>query len=257
MYQHTEEVRACMNVVAIIQARINSTRLPGKVLKEVLNKPLLTYQLERLLNSRQLTDIVVATTTHPADDQIVELCHQLHIPTFRGSEHDVLSRYHEAAIASQADIIVRLTSDCPVLDPAVVDQIVAQYLNAQGRYDYISNTMVRTYPRGMDTEVFSAAALHTAFEEAAHPDEREHVTPFLYHHPERYGLATSVYAKDESHHRWTVDTQEDFQLISRIIEALYPHNPDFTLEHILELLQQYPAWQEINRHVNQKSVQIH
>lgn len=241
-----------MNVVAIIQARMTSTRLPGKVLREVLGKPLLEYQVERLRRCRHLDELVVATTRNAADDPIVALCERLAVPTHRGSEHDVLERYFDAATRFQADPVVRLTSDCPIIDPAVVDRVVSFYLEHPGQYDHVSNAIVRTYPRGMDTEVFSYAALQLAHGEARLPPQREHVTPFLHRQPNRFRLGHVTYGQDESRHRWTVDTEEDLDLITRLISALYPANPNFTMEDCLDLLQQHPEWSLINAAVEQK-----
>ncbi|WP_029421613.1 cytidylyltransferase domain-containing protein [Alicyclobacillus macrosporangiidus] len=241
-----------MNIVIITQARMSSTRLPGKVLKEVLGQPLLVYHIERLKRVPSATQVVVATTTNPADDAIVRVCEASGCAYVRGSEEDVLSRYHLAARAYSADIVVRVTSDCPLIDPAVVDRIIRYYVEHRERMDYVANTVERTYPRGMDTEVFSFQALEEAHREAKLGYEREHVTPFFYTHPERYRMGNVAYHTDVSHHRWTVDTPEDFELIRRIIEALYPEKQDFTLEDVLALLDQHPEWTALNAHVLQK-----
>lgn len=241
-----------MKTVILVQARMTSTRFPGKVLKKVLGKPLLEYQIERLRRVKLADEIVIATTTNETDEPIIELCDRLTIPYFRGPEEDVLSRYHGAAKAHQVDVVVRVTSDCPLIDPQVIDSVIQFYISHQAEYDYVSNCLERSYPRGMDTEVFSFHALHEAFLEATAQPEREHVTPFIYRHPERYRLAQVTYSENQSHHRWTVDTPEDFELIKRIIEALYPKFPEFTLEYCLNLLEQRPDWSELNAHVEQK-----
>lgn len=233
---------------------MTSTRLPGKVLKKVLDKPLLEYQIERIQRSKHLHEIVIATTTNETDNPIVELANKLGINVYRGSEEDVLSRYHEAAIQYGADIIVRLTSDCPVIDPKVVDNVIQYYLENQSRYDYVSNTLTRSYPRGMDTEVFTFQALKESYNEAEEKHEREHVTPFIYLRPNRYSLGSVQYITDKSTYRWTVDTPEDFELIRRIIENLYPSNPHFTLEDTITLLETNPDWLEINRMIEQKEL---
>lgn len=242
-----------MRTVIIVQARMTSTRLPGKVLKPVLGKPLLEYQIERLRRVQRADAVVIATTTNATDEPIVALCDRLSVPSVRGSEADVLARYHQAAIAHQADVVVRVTSDCPLIDPAVIDQTL-QFFQAQAEpWDYVSNSLTRTYPRGMDTEVFSANALHIAFEEATAPPDREHVTPFLYHRGDRFRLGSVTNPEDHSHHRWTVDTPEDFELIRRILEALYPSKPQFTLADALALLADHPDWSQINAHIEQKN----
>jgi spore coat polysaccharide biosynthesis protein SpsF len=243
-----------MKTVIIVQARMGSTRLPGKVLREVGGKPLLAYELERLCRVRLADEIVVATTTGDADTAVVELCGRLGVACTRGPEDDVLARYHAAAVAHGADVVVRITADCPVIDPAIVDEAIAAYRNAGGELDYVSNGLEDSFPRGMDVEVLSMRALDEAFNEAQAQDEREHVTPFIYRHPERYRLANLRCAEMLAHHRWTVDTPEDFELVSRIIGTLYPANPAFGMADILALLARHPGWSEINAHVMQKTV---
>ncbi|MBD1872963.1 glycosyltransferase family protein [Nodosilinea sp. FACHB-131] len=242
-----------MTITIIVQARMTSTRLPGKVLKPVLGKPLLTYQIERLKRVKAADSIVIATTENSADDPIVELCQALAVDYFRGSEQDVLSRYYRAAQTAQADVVVRVTSDCPLIDPEVIDEVIQVYIAQRDRYDYVSNSLRRSYPRGLDTEVFSAQALEQAHREAIAQPDREHVTPFIYNHPNRYAIGQVTTAQDLSRHRWTVDTPEDFELIKRMLEALYPQVPNFTLQDCLDLLSQHPDWTVINSHVEQKA----
>lgn len=244
-----------MTTSIIVQARMGSTRLPGKIMKKVLDKPLLEYQLERLLRVKQADHVIIATTDNGEERPIVELCQRMGVPYFRGSEQDVLSRYYGAATQYGADVVVRITSDCPLIDPAVVDKVIGFYLAHQAEYDYVSNCYVeRTYPRGMDTEVFSYKALREAYEEATDQPEREHVTVFIGRRPERYRIKNLPYAKDYSHYRWTVDTPEDFALIEKILTALYSVNPRFTLEDCLALIEENPEWAKINAHIKQKPV---
>ncbi|MCG3084805.1 glycosyltransferase family protein [Anoxybacillus sp. LAT_35] len=243
-----------MKVAAIIQARMGSTRLPGKVLKKVLGKTLLEYQIERVKRAKAIDEIIIATTTKESDDPIVQLCQQLSIPYYRGSEEDVLSRYYEAATKFNVDVVVRLTSDCPIIDPNVIDKVVEHYLENKDRYDYVSNTLTRTYPRGMDTEVMPYKILKRAHEEAKEITFREHVTAYIYHHPNQFRLCNISNEKDESKHRWTVDTEEDFILIKNILETLYSINPLFTLEDVIRILQDKPEWVEINAHIEQKKL---
>lgn len=239
-----------MTTAIIVQARMTSTRLPGKVLKSVLGKPLLEYQIERLRRVEKAEALVIATTTNATDDPILEWCQALGVDVFRGSEQDVLSRYHGAAQAVRADVVVRVTSDCPLIDPQVIDQVIQVYRDSH--VDYASNALQRTFPRGMDTEVLSFTALTEAHQEATDPPQREHVTPFIYQHPERYTIAHATYPQDLSHHRWTVDTPEDFELIRRILEGLYPQVPLFSLQDCLALLERHPDWSAINAHIEQK-----
>ncbi|MFH1373078.1 MAG: glycosyltransferase family protein [bacterium] len=242
-----------MKTVVIVQARMTSTRLPGKVIKQILGRPMFEYQLERLLRVRCADELVVACTTNVTDEPIVDLCRRMGVAVFRGAEEDVLSRYHETARIHQADLVTRVSADCPLIDPQVIDTVIEKYGDTAGKYDYVSNTLKRTYPRGMDCEMFSYRVLDEAFISATTRPEREHVTPFIYRQPERYRLANVSLGKDHSHHRWTVDTAEDFELARRIIEALYPAKATFTLDDCLRLLELHPDWAAINTHIEQKA----
>jgi len=239
-----------MTTLLIVQARMTSTRLPGKVLLPLAGEPMLTRLIERLRRVKRSDGIVIATTANASDDPIAALCAQLGVPCHRGSEHDVLSRYADAARLHGADVVVRITSDCPLIDPALVDRVIAVY--EEGDSDYASNMLPPTWPYGMAVEVFSAAALQQAHAEATQAAEREHVTPFLYWHPERYRLRNVASPVDLSHHRWTVDTPEDYELVRRLFETLVPKHPEFTQDHILALLDAHPDWLTINQHVQQK-----
>ncbi|TCT26465.1 spore coat polysaccharide biosynthesis protein SpsF [Melghiribacillus thermohalophilus] len=243
-----------MKTVAIIQARMGSTRLPGKVLKKVLGKPLLEYQLERVKKSRLIDEIVVATTVKEQDQPIVDFCTEKGVSCYRGSEEDVLARYYEAANEYEAEIVVRLTSDCPVIDPGVIDRVIQAFLEDE-EADYVSNTLERTFPRGMDTEVFSFQALEQAFQSARMQSEREHVTPYIWKNSDRFSIKSVFHRDDLSIHRWTVDTPEDFELIKKMIEHLYRVQRDFSMEDMLQLLDQHPQWKEINAHIEQKKVE--
>ena len=163
-------------VVIILQARMSASRLPGKPLKKVLDRSLLSYQLERLRRVHSASEIVVATTTESQDDAIVSLCEAEKVAYFRGSSLDVLDRYYQAAKLFNADYIVRVTGDCPIIDPEIVDQVINEYLKQLPKYDYVSNSVIPTYPRGLDTEIFSFALLESAHKEGKLPQEREHVT---------------------------------------------------------------------------------
>lgn len=240
-------------VVIIIQARMGSTRLAGKVLTPIAGRPMLSYQLERLRRCKRADRMVIATTTRPADDAIVAFCRSEGIPCTRGSEQDVLSRYADAASAFDATTIVRVTSDCPLIDPALVDQAIASY-QAEEACDYLSNMIAPTWPYGMAVEVMSRKALDEAYAEARDPAEREHVTPFLYWRPERYRLKSLTMQPDLSAHRWTVDTPEDLALVSKILTTLHARKPEFGMNDILNLLQENPDWGHINSHVRQKTV---
>lgn len=239
-----------MKTLIIVQARMTSTRLPGKVLLPLAGVPMLTRLVERLRRVQRADGIVVATTTNATDDAIASLCTQLGVPCHRGSEHDVLSRYADAARLHGADVVVRITSDCPLIDPALIDQVIAAY--EEGGSDYVSNMLPPTWPYGMAVEVFSAAALAQAHAEATQAAEREHVTPFLYWHPERYRLRNVASPVDLSHHRWTVDTPEDYALVSRLFDHLMPTRPHFNQADVLALLDAHPDWIALNLHIQQK-----
>lgn len=243
-----------MKTAIIVQARMTSTRLPGKVLKEILGKSLLEYHIERLRRVELADDIVIATTTNDTDLPIVNLCKYLGVTFTRGSEHDVLARYYEAATLHHADVIVRVTSDCPLIDPTVIDKAIRFYRDRSNDYDYVSNALIQSYPYGLAVEVFPFKALEEAHQEAIAEPEREHVSPFIYMRPERYRIGHLEHSENLSHHRWTVDTPEDFELVRRITETLYPVKAEFDTQDILALLKKHPDWVKINAHVRQKKL---
>lgn len=232
-------------ILAILQARFSSTRLPGKVLKPILGRPMLALQIERILQAKKIDRLIVATSTHQSDDEIEKLCKDLKIYCFRGSLDDVLDRFYHAALQWQPEHIVRLTGDCPVIDPDIVDELISFYL--KGNYDYTANSIEPSFPDGLDAEIFSFSALKKAWEEANLPSQREHVTPFIYNHPELFKIGHYKNRIDLSYHRWTVDEPEDFELINKIYEALYPDNPSFRMADILKFLESHPELLEINK----------
>jgi spore coat polysaccharide biosynthesis protein SpsF len=232
---------------------MTSSRLPGKVLLEAAGKPLLEHMVERLRRARTLDAIVIATTAEVASDPIVALAERLGVGCFRGSEDDVLGRVLGAAQAHGAELIVETTGDCPLIDPAVLDLVVDQF--DAGGVDYCSNTLERTYPRGLDVQAFPTAVLAEVAELTQAPADREHVSLYIYEHPERYRLRSVVSGRPElGELRVTVDTPEDYALIRAIFEALYPRDPAFGLDDFLDLLERSPALRELNRHVQQKPV---
>ncbi|OMC89147.1 acylneuraminate cytidylyltransferase [Viridibacillus sp. FSL H7-0596] len=243
-----------MTVLAIIQARMGSTRLPGKILKQVNGKALLAYQLERVGKSKFIDQIVIATTIDQKDDQIVEFCIQYGVDYYRGSENDVLARYYEAAEQFDGDIIVRLTSDCPIIDPVVIDETINYYIDHSSEFDYVSNTIERTYPRGLDTEVFSRDALEKSNEKAKLERDREHVTAFMYSNPQIFRIGSISNTQNLENHRWTVDTAEDFQLVDLILSNLYSKNQLFYMSDVIELLDKHPDWVQLNSHIEQKKL---
>lgn len=233
--------------IAIIQARMGSTRLPGKVLKKVCGKTLLELQNERLQRVAGIDQIVIATTLAGDDDDIVQLCAEKGIDFFRGSENDVLDRYYQAACTwgcKAKDTILRITADCPLIDPQVIASVLQLYDKAGA--DYASNADPPTFPDGLDVEVLSFAALTRAWQEAVLLSEREHVTPYIRKHPELFSRVNLENDTDYSDLRWTVDEPEDFALIKRIYEDLYYLKNDFLMGDILKLLEQKPEYKKIN-----------
>ncbi len=235
-----------MRIEIYIQARMGSTRLPGKVLKTVLGKPLLEYQLERVRHVQLAHDIIVLTTAAQRDDIIAEFCEKKKVLCVRGPEDDVLARYSQAANLRKPDAIVRLTADCPLIDPRIVEHAIDLYQKKFPQWDYLSNTIERTFPRGMDVEVFSTEALLRANQEARNPYEREHVTPYIHHHPELFRRRNFHRTQNLSAYRLTVDTPDDLFLATQVIEQLYPITPFFSLEDIMELLNHHPEWPQMD-----------
>lgn len=221
----------------IVQARMGSKRLPGKVLKEVLGKPLLEYQIERLSKVRLSSQLIVATTSLDKDDPIALLCEKMGVAVFRGSEKDVLSRYYEAATEVGAEVIVRVTADCPLIDPKLVDEVIERFLFLPPKVDYASNCLERTFPVGMDTEVFSYDTLKSTWKLAKKPEEREHVTLYMYRGKSPFSVANVANIRgNQSDVRLTVDTPEDFKRVEDILTKLYPFKQDFGLDDILEVI---------------------
>ncbi len=230
---------------------MGSTRLPGKVLKPVLGRPLLAYHLDRLKRSNLLAQIVVATTERDEDGAIVALCGELEVPVFRGPEQDVLARYAGCAAAFDADVVVRVTSDCPLIEPALVDEAVSVFLEAEEPLDWLGLDRA-CYPRGLDVEVVSRAALERAAAEATDPAEREHVTLHIYRRPDQFACRTHGDGIARPNYRWCVDEAADLDLITRLIEHLVPERPEFTWRDCLEAMTAHPEWADINRQVRQR-----
>lgn len=243
-----------LRTVIIVQARMGSTRFPGKVLKEILGKPLLGYLIERLKAVKAADDFIIATTTNPIDDVIVEYCLKQNVKVFRGSEEDVFARYLESGKYIDAYTVVRITADCPIIDPLIVDQFIAYYYKHKPKLDYLTNALMRTFPYGMEVEVFSMEKMIQASKSQLTPDEREHVTPVFYLHPQKYVILNVENPINLSHYRLTVDTPEDFALVKLIVEALYPKDPLFSLDQIIVLLKEHPEWLKLNANVRQKTL---
>lgn len=231
-----------MRVVAIIQARMTSTRLPGKVLADIAGRPMLAHVVGRARRAKRIAETVVATTDKPTDDPVAALCRREGVPVFRGSEHDVLDRYHGAAKAHHAEVVVRLTADCPLLDPEVIDEVVGAF--RLDEHDYVSNIEPATFPDGLDTEVFSFAALDRAWREAALTSEREHVTPYIRKHPELFRHGAVRNDRDLSHLRWTVDEPQDLAFARVVLERTGDEVIGF--RDLAALVEREPALGRIN-----------
>jgi spore coat polysaccharide biosynthesis protein SpsF len=234
---------------------MGSTRLPGKVLRVLGNATVLAHVVRRAQRASSIDEVVIATTELPQDDAIAEAGVALGASVFRGSEDDVLSRYYLAAKRAGADVIVRITSDCPLLDADVLQAMVIRFLamhRSGTRIDYLSNTLTRTYPRGLDVEVFTFAALERANREAGAAADREHVTPYVYRNSGIFRIEQHTNAVDASRYRWTLDTEDDWRLLERIFARLGGQRDDFTTREVFELLVQEPGLAAINFHVVQK-----
>lgn len=235
-------------MLTIIQARMNSTRLPGKVMKEVCGKPLIGHLLDRLSFAKSLGQIVVATSVSPDDDRLVRYVEFLGVKVFRGSQEDVLSRYFLAAQKYQADHVVRLTGDCPLMDPALCDAVVQTYL--EKKVDYLSTGL--SFAEGMSVEIVSFSALEKAHQNARLRSEREHVMPYIKNHPESFKIYILENATDDSQYRLTVDEPQDFEVIKSIFEALSLGSGVFTIEQIKAFIDQNPQIAKLNRHIIRK-----
>ena len=234
-------------VVAIIQARMGSTRLPGKVLKEIVGKPMLWHVINRVKNAKELDDIVIATTNLKEDTQILDLASEIGVKTYAGSESDILDRYYQAAIMSKADVIVRITADCPLADPNVINKVVRYYLSND--FDYVSTSIKPTYPDGIDVEVFSFASLEKAWVEAKLASEREHVTPYIWKNPSIFIIRNFENEDDISYMRWSVDEQRDLEFMREVYSKLYAKDTLFYMEDVLDLLRKKPELTDINKNI--------
>ncbi|WP_419797491.1 MAG: cytidylyltransferase domain-containing protein [Terasakiella sp.] len=242
------------NIVATIQARMTSTRLPGKILKPALERPLLAYMVERLRHIPSVDDILLCTTVNETDDVLVDFAKEQGILCYRGSEHNVMSRVLEAAQEYEVDTIVETTSDCPLIDPDICEQVIRHYFDT--KVDYCSNIYKRTYPIGMDVQIFKTDVLADAYSRTEDEEEREHVSLFIYRHPELYDLQWIEAPKGlhDPHLRLTLDTAEDYEMICKVFEALYPNNKNFTLCDVLDFLQENPDVRAINNDIQHKWV---
>ena len=236
---------------------MGSTRLPGKVMKHLAGKTVLSHVIARVKACPEVDEVVVATTTLPEDDVIAAEVVRCGAKVHLGSKDDVLSRYYGAAKEAKADVVIRVTSDCPLFDPLVLSRMMAVFQSAYvgaNPIDYLGNSLARTFPRGLDAEVFTFSALQRAYEKANKDYEREHVTPYIYQHPEMFRLKNFAIDQDLSFHRWTLDTVEDYELLKSIYDHLGQGVGIFTTDEVLELFEKRPELIQINAHVHQKKL---
>lgn len=241
-----------MKIAAIVQARMGSTRLPGKVLKDLGGKTALSRVVSRVRRTRTISEILIATSTAPADDAILEECANLSVNVFRGEEQDVLDRYYRAAVSVQAEYIVRITSDCPLIDPAVTNWVIESFLEKMP--DYASNALERTFPRGLDTEVMSLAALERAWRDAKEVYQRAHVTPYIYQNSGAFQILSLRGDSDHSNHRWTLDTQDDLKFMQAVFHR-FQGRDDFSWRDVLALVERERDLAAINSNVAHKALQ--
>lgn len=248
-----------MNPIAIIQARMGSSRLPGKVLRPIMGRPMLELLVERIASVPAFTRVIVATSKQPGDRVIVETMRRLGIDCFVGDEKDVLDRFYSAALTYKGEPILRVTADCPLVDPEVISDLIEFY--SSGAYDYVgvatgagaAHLQEGRYPDGLDAEYMSFQTLERAWKEATALSDREHVTPYIWRNPDLFRIGSLRAPKDYSQLRWTVDHESDFLLIDRIYRELYLSKRFFTMEDILKLLQARPELRDINqKHIGQE-----
>jgi spore coat polysaccharide biosynthesis protein SpsF len=245
-------------ILAILQARASSKRLDQKVLKKIMGKPMLVHEIERVQKASRIDKVIVATSLDTSDEPIANLAKDIGVEIFRGSLDDVLDRFYQAAIQHNPEYVVRLTGDCPLIDHKVIDAVIAHCVD--GDFDYVSNALTPTFPDGLDTEVIKFDALVKAWQKAKLISEREHVTPFIYNHPEQFKIGQFKNPIDLSHLRWTVDEAKDFELITHIYENLLPSKPDFNMSDVLKFLEAHPELKSYNTSIKrnegyEKSIQ--
>ncbi len=239
-----------MKLLVLVQARTGSTRLPNKVMMPLAGKPLLQRMIERVLAATTQFDLAVATTTDPADDAVRSLCRSQGYECYSGHPTDLLDRHYRAAVERKAEVVVKIPSDCPLIDPAVIDRVLGAFLNSAQNYDYFSNLHPASYPDGNDVEVMTIEALGKAWREATRNFEREHTTPYLWDHPELFRIGNVEWETGLNYsmsHRWTIDYQEDYHFISTVYDELWSDGkPCFSMKDIFDLLSSRSDIHEIN-----------
>ncbi len=236
-------------IVTIVQARMGSSRLPGKVFFPILGEPLLLRMIERVNNSILKGKVVVATTTNAMDNAIYDLCANKKINVFRGSEEDLLDRHYQAAKEYKADVVLKIPSDCPLICPTIIDQVISYFMNHINEFDYVSNLHPETFPYGNDVEVMTFDALEKAWFQAKRKPEREHTTPYLWENPDQFRIGNVEWESGKNFsksHRWTIDFAEDYQFIKEVFEALYLRNSNFSFNDIISFVEVNPNVASIN-----------
>lgn len=233
---------------AVLQARMKSSRLPGKVLMPALDRPLIGHNIERILRARTIAGVVVATSDDASDDGLARACEDIGVPVHRGSDEDVLDRIYRCATARAWTGFAKLTADNPLIDPAVIDRVVTVYMEHPDQYDYVSNNHPPTWQDGQEVEVIRVSALERAWREAVQPFQREHVTPFIWDQPDFFRIANVARPDDDwyGRYRWTLDYPEDYEFMRRVFEELYPSNPAFDTEDLMAFLEARPEIHAIN-----------
>lgn len=240
---------AILKTVTIIQARCGSTRLPNKVLLPLAGKPLLVRMAARVMAAKLVGTVVIATTTDPQDDIIAELCRHENLPYFRGHSTDLLDRHYQAALYYGADTVLKIPSDCPLIDPAIIDKTIQYYTDHLGQYDYVGNLHPASYPDGNDVEIMPLSILAQAHSHATKGIEREHTTPYIWQNPQLFRIGSVLWETGLDYsdsHRFTIDYPEDYDFIKRVYDELYIQNPLFSLNDILQLLAQQPDIAALN-----------
>jgi len=238
-----------MNIIVVCQARMSSTRFPGKIFQNVCGKTLLELQIERMSQAKSPSQIIIATTINPNDDQIEDLCNKNNFEYFRGDEYDLLDRHYKAVKYLNPDAVVKIPSDCPLIDPKIIDKVIQFYIDNHHIYDYVSNLHPPTYPDGNDVEIMSFETLERNWKEAFRDFEREHTTPYIWDNPDKFRIGNVVWETGLDYslsHRFTLDYIEDYMFIKAVYENLYYKNKFFSLEDILNLLNEKPEIYQLN-----------
>ena len=242
-----------MSTNAIIQARCGSTRFPNKVFADVNGKPLIWHVVNRLTHAKTINKIVIATTINEKDDKIEKWCNENNVACYRGSENDVLNRYYSASVAFPSDVVVRITADDPFKEPAVIDAVVNKLIN-EG-FDHVTNNFPPSWPEGLDCEAFTFAALEASEKSTNDAFEREHVTQYIYHNPDKFKIGNVASPKNLSYLRWTIDKEVDYEMVKAVYAHRNPANTDILLlDEILDILEKNPEIKEINSSVERSAM---